>query len=93
MTIAAKVAHVVAAGQVRKHHCHWPGCTEQVPPAKWGCRPHWYALPEDIRRRIWATYRVDQESDGRPSEAYVEVAREAQAWIAARQPPTQGRLL
>jgi hypothetical protein len=38
----------------RGHHCHWPGCEVPVPPAMWGCRRHWYMLPADIRRLIWA---------------------------------------
>jgi hypothetical protein len=95
-SIAAKVEHVRRAGQSRKHHCHWPGCTAQVPPAKWGCRPHWYALPVEIRRAIWNSYRPGQEADQRPSEAYVAAARRAQAWIAMQQPApsaAQGVLL
>ena len=81
-TIGEKVAHVKAAGQIRDHHCHWPGCTEQVPPAMWGCRKHWYALPKDLRRKVWAAYRPGQEINGTPTRAYLEVAREVQDWIA-----------
>jgi len=50
-SIAAKAAHVRAAGQDRDHSCHWPGCGRQVPPAKWGCLPHWKALPKPLRHR------------------------------------------
>jgi len=82
--ISAKVEHVKRASQTRYHECHWPGCTRQVPPAMWGCRDHWYALPAELRQRIWRAYRPGQESDMRPSEAYLEAARAAQAWIAAR---------
>lgn len=82
--IGAKVAHVKAARQTRSHHCHWPGCTEQVPPARWGCRAHWYTLPRALRDRIWRTYRPGQESDLTPSADYVAVAREVQDWIRAR---------
>lgn len=77
-----KVEHVLRQGQTREHHCHWPGCDKQVPPARWGCRAHWYALPVELRNRIWATYRVGQEVNATPSRAYVEVARAAQSWIA-----------
>jgi hypothetical protein len=80
-TIGAKVQHVLAAKQSRQHGCHWPGCGRQVPPAMWGCRPHWYALPAELRARIWRTYRPGQEKDQRPSRDYVEVAREVQQWI------------
>jgi hypothetical protein len=80
--ISLKVAHVLAADQVRRHHCHWPGCGKQVPPAMWGCKKHWFTLPQGLRARIWATYRPGQEKDGRPSGAYIDVARQVQAWIA-----------
>lgn len=80
-TISEKVAHVKSAKQTRLHECHWPGCTKQVPPAMWGCRPHWYALPLGLRNRIWAAYRPGQEKDMRPSESYLAVAREVQLWI------------
>jgi hypothetical protein len=48
----------------------------------WGCRPHWYALPDALRARIWAAYKPGQEVNGRPSADYVEAAKAAQAWIA-----------
>jgi hypothetical protein len=65
------------------HHCHWPGCDKDVPPAMWGCKPHWFRLPLRLRNQIWATYRPGQEISKTPSEAYVRVAQEVQAWIAA----------
>lgn len=86
-TIGDKVAHVRRAGQTRNHECHWPGCTKQVPPAMWGCKAHWFKLPQALRNKIWAAYRPGQETDQRPSHAYLEAAREVQAWIAANHPP------
>jgi hypothetical protein len=83
-TIGATVAYVKAQRQTRKHTCHWPGCEAQVPPAMWGCRPHWYALPKVLRDRIWRTYRPGQEVTLAPSRAYVEVARDVQTWIENR---------
>lgn len=82
--IADKAAHVRAAGQTRNHGCHWPGCQRQVPPAKWGCLQHWRRLPLRIQRRIWDSYRIGQEADGRPSREYIEAAKEAQDWIRAQ---------
>lgn len=76
-----KVAHVRAARQTRGHACHWPGCDKQCPPAMWGCAPHWYRLPYQLRDKIWATYRAGQEEDLNPSAAYLAVAQEVQAWI------------
>lgn len=87
-----KVAHVLAARQTRRHHCHWPGCTEQVPPAKWGCLKHWRRLPKELQDRIWRAYRPGQEDTQTPSREYVEAARAVQHWIAAQADP-QGRLL
>jgi hypothetical protein len=77
-----KARYVLAQKQDRLHHCHWPGCNQQVAPARWGCRAHWFALPKHLRDRIWRAYRPGQERDQKPSAEYVTVAREVQAWIA-----------
>jgi hypothetical protein len=82
-----KAAYVLGERQTRDHTCHWPGCTRQVPPAMWGCKAHWYALPQDLRDQIWRTYRPGQEKTLTPSRAYVEAALKVQAWIAAHHPP------
>ena len=66
-----------------RHTCHWPGCEVEVPPALWGCRPHWYSLPRHLRALIWKTYRRGQEVRKDPSPEYVEAARAVQRWIAA----------
>jgi hypothetical protein len=77
-----KANYVRSQGQTRDHHCHWPGCDKQVPPAKWGCRAHWFKLPINLRNRIWATYEPGQEVDMTPSEEYLDTARKVQEWIA-----------
>lgn len=64
------------------HTCHWPGCEREVPPAMWGCRQHWFTLPKALRDRVWRAYRPGQEIDKRPSETYLQVAEDVQAWIA-----------
>ncbi len=64
------------------HHCHWPGCTTHVKPALWGCKYHWFLLPEQLRNEIWRTYRPGQEITKRPSAEYIAVARRVQDWIA-----------
>jgi hypothetical protein len=66
------------------HTCHWPGCGKAVPPAMWGCKPHWFALPKDLRARIWATYRPGQEVTKTPSRDYIETAQAVQTWIHER---------
>lgn len=89
VSVARKRRYVRSQGQTRKHHCHWPGCTAQVPPAMWGCRTHWFRLPKALRDRIWATYAPGQEVDMTPSDAYLKVADDVQKWIRemeAKQP-------
>ena len=76
-----KSDYVTSQPQSRPHTCHWPGCTRQVPPAMWGCKKHWFKLPREIQRALWANYRPGQEIDGKPSDAYLRVAHEAQVWI------------
>jgi hypothetical protein len=76
-----KAEYVKSQGQTRNHHCHWPGCTNQCPPAMWGCSSHWFKLPKYLRDKIWAAYRPGQEIDMKPSRGYLEVAREVQEWI------------
>ena len=80
-----KVAYVLKQGQTRKHHCHWPGCEEQVPPAKWGCRRHWFMLPKRIRDEIWRTFVPTQETTRIVSREYVAAAQAAQSWIRQKE--------
>jgi hypothetical protein len=68
------------------HLCHWPECGKEVPPAMWGCRPHWFRLPKSLRDRIWATYVHGQEVTKTPSQAYLEAARAVQQWIKLKYP-------
>lgn len=77
----SKADYVRRQPQTRKHHCHWPGCNAQVPPAMWGCKAHWFRLPKALRDRIWETYRPGQEKTMSPSDAYLEAADAVQAWI------------
>lgn len=82
-----KAQYVLRQKQTRYHTCHWPGCNKQVPPAMWGCSTHWFKLPKRLRDRIWATYRPGQEKDMSPSDAYMDAARDVQAWIAEQVKP------
>ena len=81
MKFRTKADYVKAQKQTRDHHCHWPGCTEQVPPAMWGCKAHWFRLPAVLRAKIWKAYRPGQEKDMRPSREYLAVALEVEKWI------------
>lgn len=79
--MSSKADYVRAQPQSRQHHCHWPGCNKQVPPAMWGCRQHWFKLPAELRAKVWREYQPGQEIDGTPSAAYLAVADEVQKWI------------
>lgn len=85
VSVARKRRYVRSQGQTRKHHCHWPGCEAQVPPAMWGCKAHWFKLPKALRDRIWATYAPGQEVDMSPSDEYLQVADDVQKWIEHEQ--------
>ncbi len=61
----------------RGHECHRDGCHTPVPPKMFMCRVDWFALPQEMRDRICATYRPGQEIDKCPSPEYLEAAREA----------------
>lgn len=64
-----------------EHLCHWPGCRTPVPPSLWGCPHHWRRLPQNLRSRIWRTYRPGQEVTKQPSADYLLAALEVQRWI------------
>lgn len=76
-----KAEYVLRQKQTRPHTCHWPGCEQQVPPAMWGCKSHWFRIPKRLRYRIWETYNPGQEITLTPSDEYLEAAREVQDWI------------
>lgn len=80
-------AAIRARGPAPKHRhtCHWPGCERDVPPAMWGCSPHWFSLPKPLRDDIWRAYRPGQEITKTPSDAYVAAARAVQRWITEHQ--------
>lgn len=78
----SKANYVRRQSQTRSHTCHWTGCARQVPPAMWGCKQHWFALPKPLRDAIWREYRPGQEIDGSPSDRYVATAVLAEQWIA-----------
>ncbi len=77
-----KVAYVKSATKHDgQHHCHWKGCNKVVPPAMWGCKTHWFMLPANLRARIWATYKPEQEINKTPSAEYLQIAIKVQKWI------------
>lgn len=96
--MGSKAAHVkrqAASVPAGGHHCHWPGCRKAVPAAMWSCKTHWFALPERLRKPIWAAYRPGQEDDKNPSPEYLAATRAACDWVKAQgvEVPRQGDLL
>ena len=79
--MGSKAEYVRRQGQDRNHACHWPGCEKQVPPAMWGCKAHWFKLPKSLRDKVWDAYVPGQEQRMDPSDEYLAVAQEVQAWI------------
>lgn len=81
----SKADYVRRQPQDRNHTCHWPGCERQVPPAMWGCKPHWFKLPRLLRSKVWRAYVPGQEQRMDPTDEYRKVAQEVQDWIKAQE--------
>lgn len=82
-----KVAHVLreARKDDQGHHCHAEGCEAKVPPAMFMCKRHWFMVPLGLRNRVWALYEPGQEQTKDASRAYLKVAHEAIAAVAAKE--------
>jgi len=65
------------------HYCHWPGCRTPVPPKLWGCKRHWYYLPQELRNKVWDAYVPGQEIRKDPTVEYMNVMAELDKWIKA----------
>ena len=57
--------------------CPVEGCERSRQSSQLACRPHWYALPKDIRDAVWAGYR-----QGPLSDAHVTAMMDAREWWA-----------
>jgi hypothetical protein len=66
------------------HRCLWPGCECVVPDSMWGCRPHWYRLPNDIRSWIGRSYRAGLDAGCHPTRRYIRAHRAALAFAATQ---------
>jgi hypothetical protein len=40
-----------------KHKCPKDGCDTMVAQVQLACHGHWYSIPYELRKRIWAAYR------------------------------------
>ncbi len=63
-----------------EHTCHHPNCNIPVPPKMLACRGHWFMLPQELKDRVWKTYRPGQEKDKQPSQAYMDVIAQVQQY-------------
>ena len=63
------------------HTCPAPGCKVQVHYNQLACKPHWWALPEDIRQRVWRSWYSRQATDGAEHTAAL---RSAISYLEAR---------
>lgn len=59
------------------HVCHAVGCQVPVMPRMLMCRTHWAAVPPDLQRDVWRTYREGQEVTKDPTTDYIIAARKA----------------
>lgn len=65
--------------------CRYPQCGKGPSQAGAFCRPHWFKLPPGLRDRLWrAAQGLNLQFGGRPSAAWINVAEEADRWLAER---------
>ena len=64
--------------------CFWPQCDRVVPASRLGCRGHWYALPAQLRARIWEHY-VPGQTAATASPEYIEALKDVLDWAVVRQ--------
>lgn len=67
------------------HTCHAAGCGTRTPPEMFMCKRHWFSLPKELQRRVWATYRPGQCDDWGISHEYAETAKEAVRLVAEKE--------
>lgn len=53
----------------------------------WGCTPHWYSLPKELRALVWQHYVPGQEISKTPTNAYLCVAKTIEFWIKGTSTP------
>jgi hypothetical protein len=60
------------------HVCNWSGCRRPVPFDMWGCKGHWFTLPQEHRNAILEAWRFGH---GRASQKWLDANAAAQEWI------------
>lgn len=64
-----------------QHKCPWPFCTARVDADLWGCRSHWFTIPPELRKALWAAYKRGQTL-ATASKAYLDASAAIDTWIA-----------
>lgn len=67
------------------HLCHALGCQVAVPPKLLMCRRHWFMVPRELQRGVWAEYRPGQEVDKNPTSEYLLAAHRAVLAVAVKE--------
>lgn len=62
------------------HYCHADGCNIKIHPSLFMCKPHWLALPQEMKRNILDHYVKGQEVTKNPTREYIEAAQRAIRW-------------
>lgn len=44
--------------RVGVHGCAHPACRKSIPVDLLACRPHWYALPRELRNQVWIAWQA-----------------------------------
>lgn len=57
-------------------NCAWPKCHTLIPREMFMCKSHWFALPKELRDRIWKAYRADDR------DALLTEHKAALKWIS-----------
>jgi hypothetical protein len=68
-----------------QHQCAADGCPRMVDNDKLMCPGHWFAVPDEIRRRVWSTWR----NVHRDRQAYQDARDEAVQHIRDHVPATK----
>ncbi len=64
------------------HTCHAFDCDTPVPPRMFMCRPHWFALPLEMRDAVNREYTPGQERDlSKVTPVYLSAVRAARLWL------------
>jgi hypothetical protein len=70
------------AGKPDPPRCRHPGCDRAASQAGWGCKPHWFKLPLDLRNRLYRAAALVDGWDDQRYQAWAAVADEADRHVA-----------